>query len=73
MIGETGAQERASGEKGAWIDAMRAQVKAWPNIAALLWFDTYDDRGYDWRLRTSTTSTSAWGRLGLDTYFRTRG
>ncbi len=72
MVGEVGAMERSAGEKAAWIDDMRAAIKTMPSIAAVLWFDTWDARGYDWRVGTSTTSSAALGRLGRDPYFRTR-
>ncbi len=66
MVGETGAMERRAGERAAWIDRLRADLRRMPAIGALVYFDTWDRRGYDWRLRTSEGARAAWRRLALD-------
>lgn len=66
MVGETGAMERRAGERAASIDRLRADLRRMPAIGALVYFDTWDRRGYDWRLRTSEGARAAWRRLALD-------
>ncbi len=73
MVGETGTMEGTPGQKAAWIDGMRVALKtSMPMVAALVLFDTWDRREYDWRVRTSPSSEQAWGRLGRDAWFRPR-
>jgi Glycosyl hydrolase family 26 len=76
MIGEFGAQERAAGDKAAWIEDIRSTVpERFPLIRALVYFDV--DRteleGYDWTLETSDDAYEAFLSLVNDPYFVTRG
>jgi len=58
MIGEMGATENG-GSKASWIGEALAEIPtAFPNIRAMLWFDTFDD-GMDWPIETSSSATSA--------------
>jgi hypothetical protein len=58
MIGEMGATENG-GSKASWISEALAEIPtAFPNIRAMLWFDTFDD-GMDWPIETSSSATSA--------------
>jgi hypothetical protein len=73
MVGETGAQENAPGDKVKWINAMHDSVKLhYPNVEAYLYFDV-DDSGsngnYDWRLNSSPGSIDAFKTMALDPYF----
>ena len=61
-------QERAAGEKAAWLTAAKDALKTvFPNIRAVVYFDTRRD--FDWRVRTSTSSLSAFGAMGRDPHF----
>ena len=58
MIGEMGSTENG-GSKASWISEALAEIPtAFPNIRAMLWFDTFDD-GMDWPIETSDSATSA--------------
>jgi hypothetical protein len=58
MIGEMGSSEKG-GSKASWISETLAEIpSAFPNIRAMLWFDTFDD-GMDWPIETSADATSA--------------
>ena len=39
------------------------------SVGAVVLFDSYDERGYDWRLDTSTSSYDAWREIAQDPYF----
>ena len=68
MAGEYGCQERAPGEKAAWIDQAREDIKArFPELDAIVYFDS--DRDYDWRVDTSPSSYEAFAAMGSDPYF----
>jgi hypothetical protein len=58
LIGEMGSTENG-GSKASWISEALAEIPtAFPNIRAMLWFDTFDD-GMDWPIETSDSATSA--------------
>jgi mannan endo-1,4-beta-mannosidase len=58
MIGEMGSTENG-GSKASWISEALAEIPtAFPNIRAMLWFDTFDD-GMDWPIETSTSAAGA--------------
>jgi len=58
MIGEMGSTENG-GSKANWISQALAEIPtAFPNIRAMLWFDTFDD-GMDWPIETSDSATGA--------------
>jgi len=70
VIGETASTEYG-GSKAAWItDMLKTQLPLnFPKIKGLLWFETYDPRGYDWPIETSSTSQSAFAtNIKLPTY-----
>jgi hypothetical protein len=68
LVAEYGVQERAPGEKAAWFAAARDTLATrFTNIRAVVYFDTLRD--YDWRVRTSASSLSAFGAMGRDPHF----
>lgn len=68
MIGEWGAQERATGDKAAWMaDAQRAIKDQLPGVAAVLVFSV--DHLFDWRVTTSPESYEAFKQWSADPYF----
>ncbi len=68
MLGEYGCQERTSGEKAAWFNQARADLKSrFPAIRALVYFDSFT--AYDWRVDTSSSSLSAFRAMSADPYF----
>jgi len=73
MVGETGTEERAPGEKAQWITDMGAALKAdYPRIKALVYFDALraePDGTFDWRYDTSPSSAQATRTLAQDPYF----
>lgn len=71
MVAETGAQERAPGEKAEWIRrADEVLRKDMPAIKALVWFDTH--ARYDWRLDTSQEAFDAFAELARHPYWNQR-
>ena len=60
VIAETASTEYG-GSKAAWItDMLKTQLPLYfPKIKAFLWFEKWDERGYDWPIETSSTSKSA--------------
>jgi beta-mannanase len=71
MIGETGAQEGAPGQKAAWIDQARRQMASrFPAIRAFTWF--HSDSDYPWWVDSSPSALEAFRRLALHPYFTTR-
>ena len=71
MIGETGAQEGAPGQKAAWIDQARRQMASrFPAIRAFTWF--HSDSDYPWWVDSSPSALEAFRRLALHPYFMTR-
>ena len=58
LIGEMGSTENG-GSKAAWISEALAEIPtAFPDVRAMLWFDTFDD-GMDWPIETSSSASSA--------------
>jgi hypothetical protein len=58
LIGEMGSTENG-GSKASWISEALAEIPtAFPNVRAMLWFDTFDD-GMDWPIETSSSASSA--------------
>jgi mannan endo-1,4-beta-mannosidase len=69
MIAESGSVE-AGGNKAAWLADAATWIKAHPDIAALVWFDT--DRSssrLDWRASSSPSALSAYMTVARDPYF----
>jgi hypothetical protein len=69
MIAESGSVE-AGGNKAAWLADAATWIKAHPDIAALVWFDT--DRSssrLDWRASSSPSALSAYMTMARDPYF----
>jgi hypothetical protein len=70
MIGEYGCLERNPGEKAQWIaDAHAALKETFPNIGAVVYFNSKGDPGYDWRVETSESALQAFQAMGADPYF----
>lgn len=67
IIGEFAAQERAPGEKAAWMREIPSELEnRLPEIDAIVWFDTPVD--YQWWLDTSQSSLEAWADVVNDPY-----
>lgn len=66
MLGEYGTVE-APGDparKAAWLDAIPDELKRFPNLRALVYFDVgAPPANCDWQLSTSATAEQAFGRL----------
>jgi hypothetical protein len=70
MAGEYGCLERNPGEKAAWIADARAVLKdVFPEIGAVVYFNSKGDPGYDWRVETSESSFQAFQAMGADPHF----
>ncbi len=73
MAGEIGLMEGTTGQKAAWFDQARSQIKSsFPNLAAFVYYD--EDRTmyageYNWEVDSSTSSLNAWIGIGRDPYF----
>lgn len=69
MIAEYGCQERGPGEKAAWIEDAREELKSrFPAIRGIVYFNSQGD--YDWRVESSPSSLQAFSAMGADPYFR---
>lgn len=69
MIGETGVQERATGEKAQWMTAARAALKtSFPAVQAVVYVDAITS--FDWHVDTSAASFSAFKAWAADPYFK---
>jgi hypothetical protein len=68
LIGEMGSTEKG-GSKASWISEALAEIPtAFPNVRAMLWFDTFDD-GMDWPIETSSSAGSAFASgIGAPAY-----
>ena len=68
MVGEFGAQERATGEKAQWLTEAREALKTkFPGIKAVLYFDANKD--YDWRVTSSAETLAAFRDMANDPWF----
>ncbi len=69
MAEETATQESPTdpAAKAAWIDAAANTVKDWPQMKAVVWFNS--DRIYPWWFDSSTQSLTAMRSLANDPYF----
>jgi hypothetical protein len=72
MAEETGVQEDPSdpGRKAAWITDMAATIKSWPQMKAVVWFNS--NQIYPWWWDTSSASLNAFTAAAHDCYFQTR-
>ncbi|MDX6533511.1 MAG: hypothetical protein QOF68_1255, partial [Gaiellales bacterium] len=74
MAGETGVQEDSAtpdgGRKAAWIGDMAATLKSWPEMKAVVWFNS--NKIYPWWYDSSAASLKAFKDVGQDCYFRPR-
>ena len=71
MVGETGVQERRSGEKAEWFRQVAPTLRdRLPNIQAWIYFDS--DKRYDWRSATSSSSARAFRDLAQHSYMNSR-
>jgi beta-mannanase len=69
MVAETGSTE-SGGDKGAWFNALQADIKAFPAVKALVYFDTYDaNLKIDFKIDSSPKSLAAFEALSKDAYF----
>ncbi len=75
MIGETGVQERAPGEKAQWITAARTAIKdRFRQIRAFVYFDSLKQEtsgAYDWQVDSTPASYDAFKAMGADPFFGT--
>ena len=69
IIAEWGGHEDPAtpGRKATWIDETSTQLKQWPDIAAVLYFDA--DKGCDRWVDSSTSSLASFLAMGADPYF----
>lgn len=68
MLGEWGCQERAWGEKAAWLRQAAADLEdRFPRIRAVVYFDT--EVLYDWRVDTSASSLEAFREISQRPHF----
>lgn len=74
MAEETGVQEDTATpdptRKAAWIRDMAATIKSWPEMKAVVWFNS--NQIYPWWYDSSSASLSAFRAVGQDCYFQTR-
>lgn len=68
MVVEYGVQEDPAvpGRKGAWFREMLATVKAWPEVVALIYYDS--PIIYPWMTDTSASSMGGYREIALDPY-----
>ena len=72
MIGETGVQERNSGEKGNWYRQWVTDLKNnMPEIDLVMFYDS--DVIYDWWMDTSQSSRNGWRDMATDPYMSGQG
>jgi len=71
MLAETGALEKGGSVKADWIDQLARWVIAHPPVAAVVWFDTDDDKGTgkNWRIDSTPAALAAYQRLAADPHF----
>ena len=71
MIAETGALEHGGTVKADWIKALQTWIVAHPEVGALVWFDTDNDKGTgdNWRIDSSPSSLAAYRALADDPHF----
>ena len=76
MVGETGTEERYEGEKAAWYDGIVPALKSYPNLKALVYFDTnttdFSGGWFEWRPDSSQSAYTAYRRMAADPYLNTR-
>ncbi len=72
LVGEWGATENG-GSKAAWLDQVAPTLQSsFPNIEAVVYFDSHptdSTSGYDWRSTTSQSALAAWIRMAKSPYF----
>ena len=72
MIGETGVQERNSGEKGDWYRGMVTDLKnKMPAINLVIMYDS--DTAYPWWMDTSQSSINGFRDMAQDPYMNGEG
>ena len=69
IIAEWGAHEDPAdpGRKATWIDQASTQLKLWPDIAGVLYYDA--DKGCDRWVDSSAASLASFRAMGADPYF----
>jgi nitrogen fixation-related uncharacterized protein len=76
IIGEYGAEDRAPGQREAWLKAIPAFVKAHPQIKGLVYFDsrkTENGRERDFSLVSGTGPMQVFQQMADDPFFRPKG
>jgi hypothetical protein len=69
MIAETGVTETGGQVKPDWIRALTTWIVAHPAVASLVWFDSDDPLGPNWRIDTSDAAIAAYKQLLDNPYF----
>jgi len=70
IVSETGSTEKG-GDKPAWIRKGYAMLKTtWPRLVAVVWQDSVDPRGYDWRVGSTRASRDAYRKVVAMTFYR---
>jgi Glycosyl hydrolase family 26 len=71
MLAETGAVEKGGSVKADWIDQLARWVVGHPSVAAVVWFDTDNDKGTgkNWRIDSTPAALAAYQRLAADPHF----
>jgi len=74
MAAETGVQEDTAtpdgGRKAAWIRDMAATLRSWPEMKAVVWFNS--NKIYPWWYDSTAASLNAFAAVGRDCWLRTR-
>jgi hypothetical protein len=73
MIGETGIQEKGGTVKADWIQLLHRYLLSRPEIGALVWFDTDNDKGtnMNWRIDSTPSALAAYKAMANDPRFIT--
>ncbi len=72
MVGETGVQERAPGEKAAWLRSAAGLLRdTLPGISAFVYFDS--DTAHQWWLDSTPESRAAFRTMAQDPYLNPDG
>jgi len=69
MLAETGVSESGGQVKPDWIRALAAWTVEHPDVASIVWFDSDDPQGPNWRIDTSDAAVSAYRQMLDDPRF----
>lgn len=73
LIAEVGSEEDQANpaHKAQWITDMGANLKTWPQVKAVSWYNTITSEvGCRWPVTSSPATLNSWQRLAADPYFR---